>query len=271
MPVAVTNEPSSFAVNLADFAGFVRPLTGPKPSAGQDFTIGSTGGLLPGRVPLDVMPGVKAPGYIASRIAWVVISLALAIVAGLVFGPHRARRPRRLAIAIDRLLAPGAPPPVVADAQAAPLIGAPLLGLAVGEFRLIGAGRLFKLLAVGAAVVGLFGDYRHIGSPAALLLLVFGLVAHAGRSEAKGLLPLTDTAPLGPWVRRAAFVVGGLAWSVLLAAPAALVRLSIHPLLLTGGWGLAAAVLATALATVSRGAFAPRLVLLILWYAYLSA
>jgi hypothetical protein len=271
VPVAVADQPSSLSTNLYDFAGFVRPLAGPVPLRGQDVLIGGGAGLLPGRVPLDVMAGIAAPGYLGSRLVWVVLGVAIAMLAGLLYRPHTQPRRRRLGGAVARLLSAGAPPAVIADAPPAQSIAIPFVGLVVGEFRLIGAGRLFTLLALLAAFAGLSGDYRHIGSPAAVLLLVFGLVAHAGRSEASGLLSLTRTMVVPPWTRRVAFVVAGSGWALLLALPAALVRASPEPLVLTVAVGTGAAVVAMALASWSHSAFAARLVLLVAWYVYLSS
>ena len=129
----------------------------------------------------------------------------------------------------------------------------------------------FLLLAAAAAFAGLSGDYRHIGSPAALLLLVFALSAHAGRCEARGLLSLTATTATPPMLRRAAFAVAGLAWSLLLALPAAIVRGSGEPLLLALTTGAAASAAAMTLAALTGSSFAPRVVLLIAWYVYFSS
>ncbi|MBX9796137.1 hypothetical protein [Sphingomonas sp.] len=270
MPAAVSDLPTSFSVNMYDFPGFVRPMVGTAPSSGPDFSIGSTNALKPGRVRLDVFEGLYAEGYIASRFAWAGIAVLIAALAGLLYQPHVARRRGRVATAVDRWLAAGPPPAVVAEAPPAHGIALPLAGLVLGEFRLIGSGRLFLLAAAAAAVAGLFGDYRHIGSPAALLLLIFGLVAHAGRSEARGLLALTQTTFLSPMLRRLAFVMAGSGWALLLALPAAAIRLSVEPMLLALAVGAGASLVAMALATISRSAFAPRLVLLVLWYGYLS-
>jgi hypothetical protein len=271
MPAAVASDPSSFLVNLFDFPGFVRPLAGPAPLARQDLVIGSVQGMAPGRVPLDVMAGIGAPGYIASRLAWVLIALGVVLLAGLLYRPHAPGRKQRSAL-LARLLSPARPPrPASVNPPPAPLLRTPYLGLLLGEFRLIGTGRLFKLLGLVAAIAGLAPDYRHVGSPAALLTLLFALVAHAGRSEARGLLALTATAPLTAPARRAAFVLSGIGWSLLLAVPASLVRFSVEPLLLAGATGAVAALVATALATLSHSGFAGRLVLIVLWYAYLSS
>ncbi|MBY0284552.1 MAG: hypothetical protein K2W81_11385 [Sphingomonas sp.] len=271
MPAAVSSLPTSFAVNMYDFPGFVRPMVGTAPSAGPDFSIGSTNALKPGRVRLNVFEGLYAEGYIASRFAWAGIAVLVAALAGLVYQPHTVRRKGRIAGAIDRLTAAGPPPVVIADAPPARSIALPFAGLVLGEFRLIGSGRLFLLAGAGVVIAGLFGDYRHIGSPAALLLLVFGLVAHAGRSEARGLLALTQTTFQPPMLRRLAFVLAGTGWALLLALPAAAVRFSVEPVVLALAVGAAASVVAVVLATISRSAFAPRLVLLVLWYGYLSS
>ena len=156
MPAAVQHRPSSLATNLFDFAGFVRPLTGPIVEAGQDFAIGSSD-VLPGRVPLDVMAGIGAPGYVASRLVWAAIAVALTILAGLLYRPHVLPR-RRWGHAVARLLSPGAPPAAESSAPAAEFASPAPLWLVVGEFRLIGAGRLFKLLAIAAASAGVAGD-----------------------------------------------------------------------------------------------------------------
>jgi hypothetical protein len=171
---------------------------------------------------------------------------------------------------LARLLAPGAPPVVRPDAPAAGRARLPLPTLVWAEARLIAEGRLWLLLAALVAAAGIFVDYRLIASPAALLLLIFGLTAHAGRSEQPGLIALTRTAPRGPMVRRAAFVAAGLAWSLLLALPAAIAH-GTGPLLLAAATGAAVSAAAILLGAWARSAFAPRLVLLIAWYIYLSA
>jgi hypothetical protein len=269
-PLAVQGHRSDFRTNMFDFPGFVRPIVGPAPSRGNDFEIGGVTGILPGRIPLDVNRNIASDGYIASRAAWAGFAALLAIGAGLIYRPHSVPRQRRLNGAFSRLLRPSSPPRPQSDALPASTVPAPFANLILGEIRLIGRGRLFLVLATVAAIAGTFGDYRHIGSPGALLLLIFGLSAHAGRSEAAGLLLLTRTAPLEPSTRRIAFLLAGLAWSVLLALPAAAVRLSPQPLILALITAAAAALIAIVLAAISRSSFAARLVLLALWYGYLS-
>lgn len=271
LPVSVVDRPSSFATNLVDYGGFVRPLVEGSPDRNDDFSIGGSNQLKPGRVPLATERGIAAPGYIPARLAWVLLSVVIAAFAGLVYAPHSARPRRRLGARLARLLDAAPPGPANPTAPPARPSAHPLPGLIAAEFRLIGHSRLFALLGAAAAALGLAGDFRHIGSPAALLLLIFALSAHAGRSEARGLRALTTTAPLPPIARRAAFVFAGTGWALLLALPAAMMQLSPQPLLLAGATGLAASLVAIGLAALSGSGFAARLVLLIAWYGYFSS
>ena len=253
---------------MADPLGFVRPLMWTLGVADHSLIIGGGPDVLPGRLPLDVMSGLLSPGYLTSRLVWLALTVGLAALAGVLHRPHTARA-RRAPGRFARWLDAGPAPAVDPAAGPAGESRWPLAGLVLSEARLIASGRLFLPLAGAAALAGLAEDYRHLGSPAALLLLVFALTAHAGRAEATGLRALVSTARLNPWTRRAAFVVAGIGWALGLALPA-IVSHGLGPLrlaLLTGG---AVAAVAMALAAATRSAFVPRLVLLVGWYGYLS-
>ena len=270
LPSAVDGQASSLATNMYDFPGFMRPLVGPAPNGNNDFGIGGIK-VKPGRVSLDVNAGLNAEGYAASRVAWVGIAILLVVLAGAIYRPHAPPKRPTGQGRIARLLSAGPPPPANINAMPAAAATLPFLKLIIAEFRLIGAGRTFLILAGLAAASGLAADYRHIGSPAVLLLLVFALSAHAGRSEARGLLALTGTAMFPPMARRIAFAVAGIAWSIVLAVPAAVIRTSPEPLGLALATGAIATLIAIALGSISRSAFAPRIVLLIMWYGYFSS
>jgi len=270
VPVATEKAQPSFAANMWDFAGFVTPLKVGAPPGTNSFSIGG-GFNVTGSVHLDVMAGLLSPGYVESRIAWIGIAIAIVIIAGVIYLPHRPRRTRSLGGRIGKLLSAGQPPKAVVDAPAAKPSFAPALDLIIAEFRLIGAGRLYLVLAAVVLTLSCFADFRHGASPAGLLLLVFALSAHAGRSEAGGLIALTRTAPIAPMLRRAAFVVAGVAWSTLLALPALVRAGTLQNWELAAGAGGVAALVAITLASLTGSAFAPRLVLLVLWYGYTSA
>lgn len=269
VPVATEKAAPSFASNMWDFAGFVTPLKFGAPPGTESFSIGG-GFRAVGSIELDVMAGLMSPGYVASRFTWVGIAVILVVIAGLIYQQHWPRKRAQLGGRLGALLNAGAPPPARADAKPAALSWAAPFGLLVSEFRLIGAGRPFLIMAVLMMTLAAFTDFRHVASPAALLLLVFALSAHAGRSEARGLLALTQTAPFAPMLRRGAFILAGAAWSTLLAAPALVRAFSPETALLAPATGAVAAAIAIALARVTGSAFAPRLVLLVVWYVYAS-
>lgn len=274
MPAIGAGGNASFAGNMTDFAGFVRPLSHNLPPDQQgNFAIGATS-VQAGKIELDVLGGLLSEGYVASRFTWAAIAVGVAALSGIVYMPHRPGRQRGGKKRLAKLLEPGRPRPADPDAPDAPFSRWPFLGLVAGEFRLIPLGRLWLLLALAIAVLSAFADFRMVASPAALLLLIFGLTAHAGRTERPMLLALTSTAPLSPWSRRAALILAGIAWSVAMAIPA-LARTAdgqwLEPLWLSFATGAATSAAAILLAAWTRSAFAPRLVLLIAWYIYLSA
>lgn len=260
-----------FGANIWDFAGFVTPLKYGAPPGTDSFSIGG-GFAATGTIDLDVMAGLLSPGYLESRLAWVGIAVALVVLAGLIYAPHKAKKKAVLAGRLGALLNAGPPPRAVADAPAAKHAFAGALGLVVSEFRLIGSGRVFLVLAViVAAITAIAPDFRHTGSAAALLLLLFAFSAHAGRSEARGLAALTKIAPFAPMARRLAFVTAGAFWATLLALPAAAPAVAMDILPLAAGTGAGAALVSITLSALTGSAFAARLVLLVLWYGYVSS
>lgn len=254
---------SNFSANMLDFGGFVRPLIYGAGLTDPNFAIGGAE-VKPGRIAIDAMAGLLSPGYLPSRLAWAGIALAVVFVAGLIHRSRRVRNRPSLGARAGKLLEAGPAPAAEAEVSAAGRSTLPAFNLLAAEFRLIGAGHLFKLLAVAVGLAGIVADVM----PPMSLLLVFALTAHAGRCENAGLRALTRTAPGNAWARRTAFVAAGTAWAALIALPHALVQLDPIGLGTAAGVGGIAAAAAIALAALSGSSFAPRLVLLIAWYAY---
>jgi hypothetical protein len=269
LPSIVEGRESSFYTNMVDFPGFLTPLQAGAPEGSDSFAIGGVS-VDPGFVTLDVFRGLFATGYLESRLTWAGIAVLIAVVAGLIYAPHRGRRRAVIPERLGALLNAGPPPRAVTNAPSAQRSFADGLGLVGAEFRLIGTGRVFLILAASIAALAAFTDFRHVASPAALLLLLFALSAHAGRSEARGLTALTKVAAFAPMARRVAFVIAGAAWSTLLAAPALLREPPLETLTHGAATGAVAAGVAITLSTLTGSAFAARLVLLILWYGYAS-
>lgn len=272
IPMAANGKVTAgFGTNMTDLAGFVSPLSYSRGGA-SNFAIGG-GDITPGPpIPIDVMSGLFAPGYLAARAAWLAIAAAIPLLAGLAYAPHvtgKTRTPSRL----SRWLSPGPAPK--ADPAAPPARGAllPFLGLVLAETRLMAPSRLMRLAMLAAALAGLAAPWRTVAGPAALLLLVFAATGHAGRSEAKGLIALTATALNPPWARRIAFVIAGTGLMLAMSAPAMLRAPHIAPTILleAAAAGAAASATAIGLGALTRSATAPRLLLLIAWYGWLNA
>ncbi|WP_114521444.1 hypothetical protein [Altererythrobacter sp. ZODW24] len=268
-PSIMSQGPATFGTSMADLGGALTPLVQGAPEGSNAFAIGASS-IVPGRMELDVFKGIAAEGYIASRLIWIGIAFAVAALAGLLYRPHRSKARKQRFKWLGKLSLAKLLPAAQPLDSAAPRAAIPLLGLLLTEMRLIASGPLFPLLAVAAALAGLAPDFRHIGSPAGLLLLVFALSAHAGRTEARGLVSLTETTATPSWLRRAVFVAAGTILSVLMALPAIVVSASIYPLTLAVVTGAVASVLAIGLAAMSGSPFVVRLVLIIIWYGYFA-
>lgn len=270
LPAVAMGAERTFSTNMLDFTGFASPLLVGAPAGTDSFVIGG-GEVTPGRVQLDVFAGLLSPGYLASRLTWLAIAVGLAVLAGVLHAPHRARRKAGLGDRFSRLVT-RPPSRAVVNAPPARFSVAGPIGLVIAEMRLIGSGWAFPVLAVIAAgVSAVLPDFRHGGSAAGLLVLAFALSAHAGRSEARQLVSLTRLAVHGPMLRRAAFVIGGIMWSVLLALPAILRHPPLYVLTIASASGAVAGVAAIGLSALTGSAVAARLVLLAAWYVYLSS
>ena len=273
--VAATQGGTGFGANMVDLTGFMSPISHSL-DGDANFTIGGGGLMADGardRIFLDVMGGIRSEGYLASRAAWLGIAALVPLVAGLVYLPHVPGKARRKPIAWLRFLEPGAPPKADPDARAARPAALPWLNLLLAEMRLVAGGRKALLLALAVAVAGWFAPWSTVAGPAAMLLLVFTTTAHAGRSEAAGLLALTRTGVVDPMARRVAFVVGGALLGLLMGSGAiaqGVLHEDFRPLIEAPIVGGATALAASLLGTLTRTATAPRLVLLIAWYGYLN-
>lgn len=270
--VAAGGQGHGYAANMLDLPGFMSPI-----SYGQggtdNFTIGGAE-IAAGSAPirLDILSGILAEGYLASRLSWLAIAALVPLLAGLVYAPHVTGKALKTGPWV-KFLEPGRAGPADPSARPAPAGGLPGMALVVAEARLMAGNRKGLLAMAVVAAVGLFAPYATVAGPAAMLLMVFVTTAHAGRSEQKGLLALTATAALSPTARRIAFVLAGTALALAMAAPAGtrgLVGGDPRILLEAAAVGAATSGTAILLAALTRSATAPRLVLLIAWYMYLN-
>lgn len=273
--VAAAQGSHGFGAGMLDSTGFMGPLAY---SLGPDsnFTIGGGAIVADGakdRIYLDVMGGILADGYLASRAAWLGIAALIPAFAGLVYLPHVAGKTRRKSIAWLRFLEAGAPPKADPSARPASSAALPFVGLVLAEARLMAGSRKALIVMAAIAVGGWFLPWATAIGPAAMLVLVFAATAHAGRSEQKGLLQLTRTGLETPMARRVAFVIAGLLLTLEMSIGAIAHGLTtgvVRPLIEASAIGVGTAFVAIVLGALTRSATAPRLVLLIAWYLYLN-
>jgi len=259
---------------MSDVFGMIGPIAAMFESGGRTTMAIGGAPVGAGWVAVDTHSGLLARDYLASRLSWAGIAVALAAVAGAVYRPRRPGKGSRLRAWIARAFAPGPPPAARADAPAARAARWRWPGVFAAEFASILPGRPGRALACGAALLACAADFDVLAAPAIGLLLIFGACAQAGRSERPGLLALTRTMAAPPYLRRAWFVAAGVAWALLLAAPAivaASARGDAAPLATALTGGAAICTVAMALAAWTGSAFAARLMLLIAWYAWLTA
>ena len=259
----------TYCANLRDFGGCILPLSFFSKSL-HNLSIGLGMPVLPGRTPVNVFAFLLTAPYLAARFTVAAAAIAVATSAGMLYRPQTApshsRKPHRWACWLQSRPAPAARLPLVP----ASAVGFPFANLIRSELRLILRSRTNLLCAALIALLGLVADFRHITSPLLFLLLLFGLSAQAAREETKGMLALTRAAPFSPWHRRSAFVLAGLVASLFISTPALLVHQSLRNLELAAFIGFGAALFTVALTAVSRSAFAARLLLLLVWYGYIS-
>jgi hypothetical protein len=269
-PLFAHSAVNTYRANLWDFGGSIQPLSH-FANGLQSLSIGYGMAVLPGRARADVLAFLLSRPYLAARLTLAVGAIAVAAIAGMLYRPQTSRSRARISHRWTRWLQPGPAPAACLQVIPARASSFPFLNLIGSEMRLIVGSRLALLCGILVALVGFFTDYRHVASPLLFLLLLFGLTAQAAREETIGILALTVTAPFSPWRRRAAFVTGGLLASLLLSLPALLIHPSLRILGLATAIGFGAALFTIALTVLSRSAFAARLLLLLVWYGYISA
>ncbi|QAY78400.1 hypothetical protein [Sphingosinicella sp. BN140058] len=247
---------------LRDFAGFVRPLSSGEVGANHRLAVG----VFPvssGRVPVDVVAGLRSNGYVTSRLVWCTIGIGLAAVAGLLY-----RSPKAASQKAPKRSSGGAPGRAAAMARRS---AQPWLGSLRSEAEGMVGGRRMLLVLASLAAAGALLDYRHFVSPAILLWLIFAVPREAGRWQSLSLRSLALTAGSAASGKWSAFIAAGALIPLLLSLPAAVGHGSVIPILLGLATGAAATSIGAGLAIVTRSAVVPRLALMVLWYAYFAS
>lgn len=260
----------NFKSNLMDFGGALGLIGHVAPSGMANIQVGVGGTLKAGAIALDVWSVLRSPSYVGARLAWVAIAVAIAATAGLLYRPHRLGTGFRSSRAWQRWFKARPAPVGIGTLSAAKRSSHPFLGLLAVELRLIFSGRLLLLLSAFVSVSGFLFDYASFESPALFLVLIFALTAQADKTERSGLRVLTSNTLIPPSLRQAAFCLVGPLLSIAISLPALLIHPDKRVLLLAMGLGFLTSLSTLTLTALSGSAFAPRLLLIVLWFAYAS-
>ena len=256
---------------MVDAYGFTAPIVqavdGP---LDQVAIIGAAAG---GQIAVDAWAGVTSPDYVMARGFWMAVAMSLALLAGLVWGPRKAKTRMLKANAASRgrvsvLDVPFQAP--VAQSTASPN----LFAIILAELAQVFQARIWLLVLAAAAVAGAVLDFRSMAGPVLLLALIFPLTEASARWQNHTLVQWLNT--LGPdrlqrglarWIAHGliatlvllpATVRMVLDGSTLWLAHVAIIALAVPAFIVAAGW-------------ITRSSVAARLLLLIGWYAYLSS
>jgi hypothetical protein len=254
-----------------DYSGAFTPIMANV--SGTDANIGIGASAVDGKtIALNVLTPMLSAEYLSARLFWFLMGASLSWLGAQLYQsplPKVQRKPRWYARYFGRT---AKPKPVDRNAPPAFAARLPTLSAMVASAKLILRSRAGIILAIMIACAGIVLPFRSIISPAALLLLILGSTAHAARVEARGMRLLLATQAISPWARRAIDGVVIVLLSLGMALPAQLVGdWTVHgPLGLALATGIVVATISVLLGALTRSAFAPRMLLLIAWYGYIS-
>ena len=257
--------------------GFTSPIVGSVDYPVTGVTIG--GATNNGQsVFVEAWRGVTEGAYVSSRLFWLAISAGLAALAGLIWAPMKSRptallKKRKGLSAEAQKAASITATPFKAVMPIEPTKKG-FAGLILSEVRLILRGKVWVILLAAAALLGFLFPFRTVAAPAILLALIFPLSEESSRWEKKTTVHLLDT--LGPSrVQR----IGALLAASILVALAAFIP-SLFKVVLSGEYqwiktmiiiAIGVPTIIVGLGALTRNAVAGRLIMLIIWYVFLSS
>jgi hypothetical protein len=256
---------------LADAFGFTSPIIG---SVDTPVTavaiIGSTAGQ---SIPVDAWAGVTDPDYMIARAVWLGVAALLALLAGLMWGPRKAKANRPAPGAGQRSHASVLDTPFKAPARSGPASPNPV-SIVLAEMDQVFKSRIWIGVLLAAAILGAVVEFRTLGGPAMVLALIFPLTEASARWQGQATQPWLNTLGPGPLERLLARWAAHIGVACLVLAPA--FTLSVIegevgwvPHMLVIASVLPAVIVGTG--AVTRSPVTGRLLLLIAWYAYLSS
>lgn len=261
---------------FSDVFGFTAPIIGSIDSPVNSVTIGGATNI-DKSVMIDAWQGITNRDYLTARLLWLSASAGLAIIAGLIWAPVKARQPKQtknrnrggrevksIPIRDIPFLAPTSASTGSTNYAAAFL----------SEIKLMLKNRVWLICLGVTAIIGLFLPFRTVAAPAILLALIFPLTEASSRWQVKSMASLLNTMGTTNAQRAIILYLASAAVAALVLTPA-IVQMSLQ---METKWMVdlfaiifiaPAVILATG--QLTRSAVTGRMIMLIIWYVYLSS
>lgn len=260
---------------ITDAFGFVSPIVG---SVDFPVTAVSIGGSTNtgGTVITDAWRGVTDGSYVSTRLIWLGIAAGLSLLAGLIWAPVKLRSPKAHKTSID---APARAAAAIANIPFSPPqtpnVGTTnMAAVCFSEMMLMLQPRLWAIVLFGATVVGAVLPFRLMAGPLIMLCLIFPIAEASARWQNRTTQHLLDT--LGPrqMGRSLALFAASACLALLVTLPSAVravVQNEMQTLMQIAMISIAMPAALVFLGALSKSAVTGRLVMLIVWYVYLSS
>jgi len=261
---------------FTDVFGFISPIIGSVNYPVTNITIGGATNM-GNSISVDAWQGITDATYVQARLFWLAISAGLAMLAGFIWEPMKTRQPKfKKSNLQDVTVAPRASISDIAfKAPAAVAAGSTnYLAVIISEIRIILKSKAWLICLAVVAIMGALFSFRTIAGPAILLILIFPLTEASSRWQAKSTRNLLDTLGTGKIQRTVLLFIASLSVAALVLLPAC------FRMIITGEWQWVAHIgamifLAPALIIAAgyftRSAVTGRMIMLIIWYIYLSS
>ena len=267
---AMTAEP------FKDAFGFVAPIVGSVDVPVEFVSIG--GGYNTGEsMRIDGWQGVTDGAYVMSRLFWLGLAAGLAAFAGLIWSPMKQRKSAMRKAEATNAAAQSRIPISDIGFVAPPAVQAGTLGLAKvvrSNILLLLRSKAWFICLCLTAIAGAVLPFREMAGPAILLALIFPLTDESARWEAPTTGQLLATMGAERGNRMLSLFIASVLVAGAVLLPAAIRAIMVgdaaafpHMAIIAFG----APAVAIMLGSLTRSAVAGRLILLIIWYVYLSS
>ena len=259
-----------------DAFGFVAPIVESVDGPVEFVSVGG-GPNVGDSMAIQAWRGVTDTTYIMSRVFWLALAAGLAALSGLIWAPMKMRKSARRKAEAMGAMTQSRPsiadigfvaPPAVQPASA----GFP--NIVRSHIAFLTRSKVWFICLCITAIAGAVLPFRTMAGPAILLALIFPLTDESARWEARTTGHLLATMGAETMQRMVSLFIAGVLVAACVLFPAflrALVVGDFQWLPHMGAVAVGAPAIAIVLGSITRSAVAGRLILLIIWYVFLSS